>query len=109
MSIVVVEFATVKDRTRVASGEELQVKLETEWDPPSQGGTARVSFSCETSGYGVVPDGVAVTLPPDGESVTTQLRITLSGRGGEMVDVVATGDGGSCDSFSIMVTKGGQG
>jgi hypothetical protein len=107
MSISVVEFVPAKSRTRVPVGEAFQVRLETEWIPASEGGAARVEFSCNPGDYSVTPSSIQVTIPPEGDSVVTRLPIAVNGPGGDLVDVVATGEGGSCDSFTITVTKRG--
>lgn len=106
MSLEIVEFQLVKQRLTMRMGERLHVHLEAGWDPPGDGGSEVVRFSCRPSEYAVEPSSMTITVPDEGESVTVAFRLKVSGPESGLVEIVAeAGESNSMDSIRLRVEK----
>ena len=106
MSLEIVEFHLARQRVTMHVGERLHVKLEAGWDPPSEGGSEIVRFSCRPATYTVEPASMTITVPDEGESVTVAFRIKVEGEESGLVEIVAeTSENSSMDSIRLRVEK----
>ena len=104
MSLEIVEFRLAKERVAMRVRERLHVQLEAGWDPPSEGGSEVVRFSCRPATYSVEPSSMTITVPDEGESVTVTFRVRVTGEESGLVEIVAeTGEGASMDSIRLRV------
>ena len=106
MSLEIAQFQLAKERTTMRLGERLHVRLEVAWDPPSDGGSEEVRFYCRPDSYKVQPERMSVTVPDDGESVTVDFRVTVTGEASGLVEIYAEGSESlSMDSIRMRVEK----
>ncbi len=78
MSLEIIQLKLAKQRLAMRLGERLHVELEAGWDPPSDGGSDEVRFSCRPAEYTVEPSSMTITVPDEGESVTVAFRVKVS-------------------------------
>ena len=104
MSLEIAEFQLDKERTMMRAGERLHVRLEAGWDPPSDGGSEVVRFSCRPAAYTVEPSSMTFTVPDEGEYVTVGFRLKIDGSDSGLVEIVAeAADSNSMDSIRLRV------
>ena len=104
MGLYIVEFQTARDRRVVRAGEDFQVRLEAEWDPPGGAGEEEIRLYCKPTEFSVEPRTKLVRIAAEEDTMVCTFRIKVTGPRSDKVDVYAESKA-SVDAICLQVEK----